>query len=258
MEKPGSDFYLTAKKIWGTVVKEDGNDSTELKLQLELHKRLLNIFQPGSYYYFVFNIYQGAIEFMSAGIADVLGYEPGEMDIVFLMDKIHPDDKAYFLNCEYRITEFFKALPFDRIKNYKVQYDFRVKSKTNKYVRILHQAIQVDYDESNFYRTLCLQTDISHIKPDGKPCFSIIGLDGEPSYYNIQHIEVFSKSYDLFTTREREILKYIVEGKSSKDIANKLFISIHTVNTHRKNILNKAGTKTPLDLIRKVMREGWI
>lgn len=258
MEKPGTDFYLTAKKIWGTVVKEDTNDSNELRLQLELHKRLLNIFQPGSYYYFVFNIYQSSIEFMSNGIADVLGYEPGEMDIVFLMDKIHPDDKSYFLNFEYRITEFFKALPFDKIKNYKVQYDYRVKTTSNKYLRILHQAIQVDYDEQNFYRTLCLQTDISHIKPEGKPCFSIIGLDGEPSYFNIQEEDVFNKSYDLFTNREREILKYIVEGKSSKDIAGKLFISIHTVNTHRKNILNKAGAKTPLDLLRKVMSEGWI
>ena len=258
MEKPQTDFYLTAKKIWGTVVKEDAHNSNELKLQLELHKRLLNIFQPGSYYYFVFNIYQGIIEFMSNGIADVLGYEPGEMDIVFLMGKIHPDDKSYFLNFEHSVTQFFKPLPFDKIKNYKVQYDFRAKTKSNKYIRILHQAIQVDYDENNFYRTLCLQTDISHIKQEGKPCFSIIGLDGEPSYYNIQHAEVFNKSYDLFTNREREILKYIVEGKSSKDIAEKLFISIHTVNAHRKSILNKADVKTPIDLIRKVMCEGWI
>lgn len=258
MAKQSEDFYLTAKKIWGTVVKEDGNDSNELRLQLELHKRLLNIFQPGSYYYFVFNIYQGLIEFMSNGIADVLGYAPGETDIVFLMDKIHPDDKSYFLNFEYRITEFFKELPFDKIKNYKVQYDYRVRTADNKYIRILHQAIQVDYDENNFYRTLCLQTDISHIKPDGKPCFSIIGLDGEPSYYNIQHTEIFNKSYDLFTNREREILKCIVEGKTSAVIASELFISIHTVNTHRKNILNKAGTKTPLDLLRKVIYEGWI
>lgn len=258
MNKPNSDFYLTAKKIWGTVVKTDAADSNELRLQLEFHKRLLNIFQVGSYYYFVFNIYQGAIEFMSPGVKDVLGYEADEIDVMFLMDRIHPDDKPYFLNFEYRITEFFKPLPFDKIKNYKVQYDYRIRAKNNKYIRVLHQAVQIDYDANNFYRTLCLQTDISHIKQDGIPCFSIIGLDGEPSYYNIQNAEMPTRSYDLFTKREREILKSIVEGKCSKDIADELFISLHTVNTHRKNILCKAKAKTAVDLVSKAINEGWV
>lgn len=258
MQRSTSDFYLNAKKIWGTVVKTDSVDSNELRLQLEFHKRLLNIFQVGSYYYLIFNIYQGAIEFISPEVTDVLGYEIDEMSAEFLMDKIHPEDKSYFLNFEYRITEFFKPLPFDKIKNYKVQYDYRIKAKSNKYVRILHQAVQIDYDITNFYRTLCLQTDISHIKQDGIPCFSIIGLDGEPSYYNIQDVERITRSYDIFTKREREILKFIVEGKSTKEIADVLFISPYTVSTHRKNILNKTNAKGSVDLVSKAISEGWI
>lgn len=258
MQKLPTPFYKSAKKIWETVVNTDSSQSNELKLQLELHKRLLNIFQVGDYYYFTFNIYQGAIEFISEGARDVLGYEPDEMSVVLLMDKIHPDDKPYFLNFEYRITMFFKSLPFDKIKNYKVQCDYRVRNKSNEYVRILHQAVQIDYDSDNFYRTLCLHTDISHIKLEGVPCFSIIGLDGEPSYYNIQDAEVFTKSYDLFTKREREILKCIIEGKSTKDIANELYISSHTVSTHRKNIIHKANVKTPLELVAKAIHEGFI
>lgn len=183
-----------------------------MTLELELHKRLLNIFQAGDYYYLIFNIYRGAIEFVSEGIIDVLGYTSNELTALFLMDNIHPDDKSYFLDFEYQITEFFKPLPYDKVKSYKVQYDYRIKAKNNKYVRVLHQAIQIDYDEKSFYRTLVLHTDISHIKPEVTPCFSIIGMDGEPSYYNVQHTQVFTKSYDLFTKREREILKLIVEG----------------------------------------------
>lgn len=43
----------------------------------------------------------------------------------------------------------------------------------------------------------------------------------------------------LLSKREKEIVKLIVEGKSSHDISDQLFISIHTVNNHRKSIINK-------------------
>lgn len=174
------------------------------------------------------------------------------------MNNIHPDDKAYFLNFENANVAFLKRLPFDKVKKYKAQFDFRIKAKDNAYVRILHQVIQIDYDEKNYYRSFGIHTDISHIKKEGIPCFSIIGMEGEPSYYNIQDTNVFTKSYDLFTKREREILKCIVEGRNSQEIAELLFISFHTVNNHRKNILKKANCKNPLDLVTKSINEGWI
>ncbi|MBC9909877.1 helix-turn-helix transcriptional regulator [Chitinophaga varians] len=174
------------------------------------------------------------------------------------MENIHPEDKPYFLNFEYQVVEFFKALPFEKIMKYKVQYDVRVRNKWNQYQRILHQAVQLDYDEKNYYRTLSLHTDITHIKQEGKPCFSLIGLDDEPSYYNIQDTSVITRSADPFTKREREILKCVVEGKSSREIADELYVSLHTVNAHRKNLLAKAAVKTPVELVRIAIREGWV
>ncbi|WP_220392893.1 LuxR C-terminal-related transcriptional regulator [Chitinophaga lutea] len=254
-----SDYYLTARKFWKTVTDSDIKiPDAQLQLQLEAHKRLFSVFQAGSYYYIIFNMYKSELDFVDANITRVLGYEPEEMNIAFFMENIHPDDKPYFLNFEYRVVEFFKALPFDKVPKYKVQYDIRIRAKNNTYVRLLHQAVQIDYDEKNYYRTLSLHTDISHIKQDGAPCFSLIGLDGEPSYYNIQESNIFTKSYDQFTRREREILKCIVEGKSSKEIAGELFISLHTVNAHRKNLLSKAGVKTPVELVRVALKEAWV
>jgi DNA-binding CsgD family transcriptional regulator len=258
MEKATTDFYLAAKKIWGVAVKIDTEYTAELELQLEMHKRLLNLLQIGKYYYFVFNIFQGEFDFINDSIKEVLGYEPHEMTARFLLENVHPEDKKYLLDYEFKSIEFFKTLDFDKIKKYKAQYDFRIKAEDNKYVRILQQTIQIDYDQTNFYRSLAIHTDISHIKTEGTPCFSIIGIDGEPSYYNIQETAVFTKSYDLFTKREREVLKHIVEGKSSKVIADYLNISLHTVNTHRKNILIKANCKSPIDLVTKVINKGWI
>ncbi len=251
-------FYLKAKEIWKTVTKSDSEYTKELELQLEFHKKLLNLFQIGKYYYIVFNIYKADIEYTSDEVKNILGYEPHEFNIHHFLDKIHPDDKNYFLNFENCIAIFFKDLDFEKIKKYKAQYDVRIKTKNNNYVRILQQAIQIDYDENNYYRTLGIQTDITHIKKDGTPCLSIIGTDGEPSYYNIQNNNIFIKSDEIFTSREKNILKCIVEGRNSQEIAKLLFISLHTVHTHRKNILKKANCKTPIELVNKSMNEGWV
>jgi len=258
MPNEHTPFYLSAKKLWSTVVKENSTRAYELQLELDLHKRLLNLFQPGTYYYYVFNIFQAEFEFVSPGVTQVLGYLPEEITVHRFLEILHPDDKPYFLMFEKRITEFFKALPFDKIPKYKMQYDLRLRASNGRYVRVLHQAVQVDYDESNYYRTLDIDTDITHIKPEGIPTFSIIGLDGEPSYYNITETNTLTQSYDLFTRRERAVLKLIVENKSSKEIAATLFISLHTVGTHRKNILRKANVKTPVELVCKALQEGWI
>jgi len=52
-----------------------------------------------------------------------------------------------------------------------------------------------------------------------------------------------SKSEDL-SIREKEILKAIAQGLTNQEIAEKLFLSIHTITTHRKNITAKLGIKT--------------
>lgn len=258
MSKPNSDFYLTASKIWGTTVKSDKPAIKELELSNELHKKLLNIFKAGRYYYMIFNIYEAELEFISSEIENVLGFEPDEISSMFFMERIHPDDKNYFLNFENRVAEFYNDLPLEKRGSYMYHHDYRIKNKEGKYIRLLHQIIPIEFDENSFYRTLGMHTDITHIKRDGIPSLSIIGLNDEPSFYNIQDTEKFTKSYSLFTKRERQILKLIIEGVSSKQIAEELFISPHTVNAHRKNILTKAEVKTSLDLLKKGLNEGWI
>jgi DNA-binding NarL/FixJ family response regulator len=61
-----------------------------------------------------------------------------------------------------------------------------------------------------------------------------------------------------FTSRELDILYFLEQGLSSKDIALKLDISIGTVKTHRKNMMNKIGTENSLKLIKTAIGNGWI
>ncbi len=60
------------------------------------------------------------------------------------------------------------------------------------------------------------------------------------------------------TKREEEILNLLREGFTSRVIASKLFISVHTVDTHRRNIIDKMGTKTAMEAYRKCKNLGWL
>lgn len=58
--------------------------------------------------------------------------------------------------------------------------------------------------------------------------------------------------------REIEIIKLISDGFSNKEIAEKIFLSTHTVNTHRKNIMNKLGIKNTAGIVIYAFRENII
>ncbi|AMO93213.1 bacterial regulatory s, luxR family protein [Collimonas fungivorans] len=60
------------------------------------------------------------------------------------------------------------------------------------------------------------------------------------------------------TERELEILKELVQGKSSKEIASALDLSIRTVETHRKNIRNKIKAESSIDLLKYAVRLGLV
>jgi DNA-binding NarL/FixJ family response regulator len=60
----------------------------------------------------------------------------------------------------------------------------------------------------------------------------------------------------LLSGREREVLQMIAEGKSTKEIALKLFVSTKTVETHRKQIMDKLNIRTVAGLTKYAIREG--
>ncbi len=58
--------------------------------------------------------------------------------------------------------------------------------------------------------------------------------------------------------REIEIIKLISDGCTNKEIADQLFLSTHTVNTHRKNIMNKLGIKNTAGIVIYAVKENII
>ncbi len=74
----------------------------------------------------------------------------------------------------------------------------------------------------------------------------------QKSSIDIEHIdtsEIFTCDPIVLTEREIEIIKLIAEGLTNLQIAEQLFLSAHTVNTHRKNILSKLGVKNTAGIV---------
>lgn len=65
-------------------------------------------------------------------------------------------------------------------------------------------------------------------------------------------------SYELLTTREREILQLLAEGKNNKEVATVLNLSLYTVETHRSNIFQKLNLHSSAELILYAVRKGVI
>ena len=63
-------------------------------------------------------------------------------------------------------------------------------------------------------------------------------------------------SYELLTPREREILQMLGEGNSNKEVATKLNLSLHTVETHRGNLLEKLNLHSTAEMILYAVRKG--
>ena len=65
-------------------------------------------------------------------------------------------------------------------------------------------------------------------------------------------------SYELLTTREREVLQLFAEGKPAKEVASILGLSLYTIETHRSNIFQKLNLHSAAELILYAVRKGVI
>lgn len=212
----------------------------------------------GDFYYYIFNVLSGTFEFVSSDVENVIGYPPTKYTLENLLGRIHPEDLNHVRNCENTVLSFFKKLPPEKFFNYKIRYDFREKKSNGEYARIMHQVITINYSpEGTILHTFGIHTDITHLKTKTHPNLSFIGLNGEPSFldYPIENYE-HPKHHTVFSMREQEILNQLWEGLDSMEIAEMLFISKNTVDTHRRTMLSKAGARNVVELIRFALKNG--
>lgn len=246
-----------ARDVWKEIAKH--TTANDFSFELEIYKKLLNIFHIGNFYYYIFNCAIAEVEYVSDSMHQILGYNREEFNVDNVIGLIHPEDASYFLEFEHKVTAFFTNLPPDKVMKYKVSYDYRMKRRDGQYVRLLHQASTIQSDENGaVIRVLGVHTDITKLKKENGSTLSFIGLEGEPNYddVSIGIAQNYIKNVSL-SKREKQVLIYLAEGKTSKEIGDILFISKFTVDRHRKNMLKKTNISSTVELAVRSIQENW-
>lgn len=196
------------------------------------------------------DMYAGDSYIYYGGFARILGMSPtddgqriGSIWEKEILKRIHPDDLHDKYLLELRFFHYIKHLPRSRRKDCYLVEPLRMKNAQGEYIPVLHRMFYIaSSPESGIRFALCLYTPMPHGFPaGGRVVDSITGQMTELGKRNDSRI---------LSQREKQVLRLIDSGLTSKHIADALSISINTVSRHRQQILQKLKVKNSIEACR--------
>lgn len=180
----------------------------------------------------------------ASGLARLMGWEAdGSLSRVldssdedFIYNSIHPEDLPDKRLLEYEFFKFDHPLSGRDKLDVNATCRIRIKDKTGQFIW-LNNSTQVlcPSPKGKIWLILCCY----ELSSDQMPGFGINACIRNNATGEMKVLVFKERRQHLLTDREKEILRLIKDGKSSKMIAGELGISINTVNRHRQNILEK-------------------
>ena len=211
----------------------------------------------GLYFWFIGNNHEMKIVAASQNIGELTPFSHNKWTngtTLFLVENLHPDDSFYVLSALNLAVKKIEVLPTERQSSVRVNIYARMLNASKEYRWVLIQMPHLYINNAN--QTNCaimMVTDLSHLSFNQKPVLMTLTdkVNNQNVYYNIATDEMTLVNIDLpnITKREQEIVKLMVKGLNSPEIAAKLFISYHTVENHKRNLRQKTKTKTSAELI---------
>ncbi|GEM_PF-1040255 len=264
LSKPAQPIYSMkkdpAKFIYNHVKCSSVNDfSVEDLIQQAIKKNRGNTSAP----FFLTNHETMEFAFISNDIKRLTGYSNSEFRDEILHSNnlnIHPDDFARLENIFEDIFRAYYSISIENKPKYRFCIDYRLKKKDEKYIWILHEFKIIKTDKyGRPFISFSQLKDITSSKCDETLNFYMGRYDHQGNYKFLlsNKYPIVKQEFNL-SHRELEILKLISEGFVSKQIADKLNISLNTVNTHRQNMLFKGNASTSSELVNNARLNGLI
>jgi DNA-binding CsgD family transcriptional regulator len=180
----------------------------------------------------------------------------------FYNNLIHPSDyKIFNVDIFPQNIRFLKKQPLADRLNYSCSYNYRLKVRSGNYIMVLQRATYYLHPETGHpLASVGFIINITHFKEGTSIVHTIERIDrnfstlsAEPVFKAVHYPDIKN---GLLSKRESQILQLIYNGLNSKEIADRLYLSVHTINNHRKNILRKTNTSNITETIRYAQTNG--
>lgn len=226
------------------------NPEDPIMLQLE------NVLEENNQYFQVFDMGQMQFLFTSKGISRIFGIAPEDINPGHYAQLIHPDDEERLGQARSRVFKMEKELFLAQNGSVLTSYNLKLRNLSGEYMMLLSQGY-LFYTPIPYKAVFLIQvvTKVDWYKFKKHSFHNYTGNDMSLFRFPDEKLLQIGPPY---SARELEILKLIESGLSSKQIAEKLFLSVFTVGTHRTNILGKSGKATIADLIYELKEQGLI
>jgi DNA-binding CsgD family transcriptional regulator len=185
---------------------------------------------------------------------DMMGVNPSALSGAHFITSVHPDDMDRSILGRSVLLKLGHDLYVAK-KGYRIlSSNFRIKNSQGIYYHMLMQYYiyysTIPYESVFVFK---VHTNINWYKMRSQGYHYYLGDD--LSNFRYPDNELLTKG-NIFSRREFDILQLIEKGHGSEQIANKLFLSTHTVNTHRRNILHKAQKDNMSEVIHELKDQG--
>jgi len=225
---------------------------------LESHILLLNrLAEVGNSGITVFDFNRKEHVFASYNFGDIFGYDMNlihNMGTEYFDSRVHPDDLLELTRNGISLIKFFYKISKEDRFNYKFVSEYRIMGNAKRYVRIIEQHQVLELDKRG---NLWLGLGVLDVSPNQN-----IEQQIKMQVINCKSGQILplytENNNPELTKREVEILSLVKKGLLSKEISDKLFISIHTVNTHRQRILEKLNVDNSLAAVGYASRLGLV
>lgn len=190
-------------------------------------------------------------------IAEQLGLQAKETEIQSiwedeLLNRVHTEDLQKKYRLEFQFFQLLNSIDITERVDYGVITRLRVRNKEGKYILLKHRLLYIgNSEDGSIWLALCLYNIIPDHPEFDVPRGVIINNKSGKIIEYIPH-----DFAEILSPREKEVLQLIKHGRRSKEIADKLSLSINTVNRHRQNIFQKLNVTNALEACRIAENTG--
>lgn len=226
----------------------------EIDAESSLMTELDRMMEQNDQYFLVGDFLNMKILYTSKRSAAMVGASPKEIAPNLFFTIIHPDDYERFSLGRLKLFKLAQNLYNSKGGNALTSTNLTIRNPSNKYSSLLLQ-IYLFYSSAPIETvyTFNVYTNVDSYKKLKQHYHYYTGTD--LSYFKFPDEKLLSIG-NIFTKREFEIIKLIELGLNSEEIAEKLFVSLFTINAHRANILKKNNKTAMSEVIHDLKEQG--